>query len=276
MARRRPGRRVRGRSGRHRRPKVSSADEVLSLVSAMERHGAPDHTALWAMVETPRAMLHAEEIAAASARLTVLVMGTNDLAKELFAEQVPGRAPLLTGLSLALLAARVDGHGDPRRCLQRRPRHRRLPGRVPPGPRDGLRRQDPRPPRPGRGRQRRVRAQRAGRRGRARHRRRPGRTAAVLAWSRTRAGWWSPSTSTPPAVRWRWTRRSAPSDRRSGRDEVPRHETSCVIRGPLTGSDDRRERAFLDQPRRRQSRAACFPPLMWGSAGVSSGASRSA
>ena len=75
----------------------------------MAAHGAPDHTTLWAMVETPRAMLHAEEIAAASERLTVLVMGTNDLAKELYAEHVPGRAPLLTGLSLALLAARATG-----------------------------------------------------------------------------------------------------------------------------------------------------------------------
>ncbi|MEO6510100.1 MAG: CoA ester lyase [Nocardioides sp.] len=94
-------------------PKVSSAAEVRALADAMERHGAPDHTALWAMVETPRAMLHAEEIAAASERLTVFVMGTNDLAKELYPgmppEHVPGRAPLLTGLSLALLAARATG-----------------------------------------------------------------------------------------------------------------------------------------------------------------------
>ena len=61
------------------------------------------------MVETPVAMLHAEEIAAASERLAVLVMGTNDLAKELHAEHVPGRQPLLTGLSLCLLAARATG-----------------------------------------------------------------------------------------------------------------------------------------------------------------------
>ena len=94
------------------------------------------------MVETPVAMLHAEEIAAASDRLTVLVMGTNDLAKELYAEHVPGRQPLLTGLGLALLAARATGHGDPRRRLQRRAGRRRLPGRVPAGSRDGLRRQD--------------------------------------------------------------------------------------------------------------------------------------
>jgi citrate lyase subunit beta / citryl-CoA lyase len=90
-------------------PKVSSADAVLALVDAMAGHGAPDHTKLWAMVETPYAMLHAEEIAAASERLTVLVMGTNDLAKELYAEHVPGRQPLLAGLGLALLAARATG-----------------------------------------------------------------------------------------------------------------------------------------------------------------------
>jgi citrate lyase subunit beta/citryl-CoA lyase len=59
------------------------------------------------MVETPIAMLHAHDIASASERLSVLVMGTNDLAKELRADHVPGRAPLLTGLSLCLLAARA-------------------------------------------------------------------------------------------------------------------------------------------------------------------------
>lgn len=90
-------------------PKVGSGEEVRALVAAMEAAGAPDHTMLWAMVETPKAMLHCEEIAAASDRLTVLVMGTNDLAKELHAEHVPGRAPMLTGLSLCLLAARATG-----------------------------------------------------------------------------------------------------------------------------------------------------------------------
>jgi citrate lyase subunit beta / citryl-CoA lyase len=90
-------------------PKVESADEVRALVAALEAAGAPERTSLWAMVETPRAMLHCEEIAAASERLTVLVMGTNDLAKELHVDQVPGRGPLLTGLGLCLLAARATG-----------------------------------------------------------------------------------------------------------------------------------------------------------------------
>ena len=92
-------------------PKVDSAAAVRALVDAMASYDAPEHTRLWAMVETPLAMLHAEEIASASDRLTVLVMGTNDLAKELYAEHVPGRQPLLAGLGLALLAARATGKG---------------------------------------------------------------------------------------------------------------------------------------------------------------------
>ncbi|MFE0380309.1 HpcH/HpaI aldolase/citrate lyase family protein [Streptomyces inhibens] len=90
-------------------PKVDSAETVREIERALEAAGAPDRTAIWAMVETPRAMLDARTVAGASERLTVLVMGTNDLAKELHAEHVPGRAPLLTGLSLALLAARETG-----------------------------------------------------------------------------------------------------------------------------------------------------------------------
>jgi citrate lyase subunit beta / citryl-CoA lyase len=89
-------------------PKISSAADVHSVEKALERAGAPEHTAIWAMLETPAAIFAAREIAAASVRLTVLVMGTNDLTKELHAEHVPGRAPLLTGLGLALLAARAE------------------------------------------------------------------------------------------------------------------------------------------------------------------------
>ena len=90
-------------------PKVGSADEVRALVAALERAGAPDHTRLWAMVETPEAILNVREIAHASPRLAVLVMGTNDLVKELRADHVPGRGPLLTALQLSLLAAREAG-----------------------------------------------------------------------------------------------------------------------------------------------------------------------
>ena len=90
-------------------PKVNSVADVHALEKALEAAGAPDHLKIWAMVETPIAMLHALDIASASDRLTVLVMGTNDLAKELHAAHVPGRTPLMTGLSLCLLAARASG-----------------------------------------------------------------------------------------------------------------------------------------------------------------------
>ncbi|MGK2928085.1 MAG: HpcH/HpaI aldolase/citrate lyase family protein [Acidimicrobiales bacterium] len=90
-------------------PKIDSVEDVRAIESALEKGGAPEHTRIWAMVETPVAMLHAEEIARCSERLTVLVMGTNDLAKELRAEHVPGRQPLLTGLGLCLLATRASG-----------------------------------------------------------------------------------------------------------------------------------------------------------------------
>ena len=90
-------------------PKVGSAADVHAIEQALRAGGAPETTMIWAMIETPAAMFAAQSIAAASPRLTVLVMGTNDLAKELHAEHVPGRAPLLAGLGLALLAARAEG-----------------------------------------------------------------------------------------------------------------------------------------------------------------------
>ena len=90
-------------------PKINSAADVAAVEKALEAGGAPDHTRIWAMLETPVAVLRAEEIATSSERLAVLVLGTNDLAKELHAEHVPGRAPLVFGLSQCLLAARMAG-----------------------------------------------------------------------------------------------------------------------------------------------------------------------
>jgi citrate lyase subunit beta/citryl-CoA lyase len=90
-------------------PKVNSAAEVHAIEAALEAAGAPDHTKIWAMLETPVAILHAEEICAASERLTVLVMGTNDLIKELHGLRVADRGPLQLGLGLCLLAARATG-----------------------------------------------------------------------------------------------------------------------------------------------------------------------
>lgn len=90
-------------------PKVSSVDDVAAVEAALTAAGAPDHLALWAMLETPRAVLDAAAVTRASDRLVGFVMGTNDLAKELGAAHVAGRAPLLPALSWCLLAARDAG-----------------------------------------------------------------------------------------------------------------------------------------------------------------------
>src|SRR5690606_952802 len=72
-------------------------------------NGAPDDLALWCMMETPRGMLRAEEIAGATPRLGGLVMGTSDLAKDLHCRHTPMRLPMITSLGLCMLAARAHG-----------------------------------------------------------------------------------------------------------------------------------------------------------------------
>jgi citrate lyase subunit beta/citryl-CoA lyase len=88
-------------------PKVESADAIRQALAVLDQAGAPPDLVLWCMMETPRAMLQATEIAAASPRVAALVMGTSDLASELHAAHTPLRLPLLTALGLCLLAARA-------------------------------------------------------------------------------------------------------------------------------------------------------------------------
>ncbi len=83
-------------------PKVESAETVRA---AAARTAHP----IWCMIETPLGVLRAAGIAAANDRLTGFVVGTNDLTKDLRARHVPDRTPLLTALSLILLAARAYG-----------------------------------------------------------------------------------------------------------------------------------------------------------------------
>ena len=89
-------------------PKVSGPDHLRQVVNTLEDAGAPADLAVWAMVETPAAVFAVREIAGFE-RVSVLVLGTNDLVKELRAQLVPGRAPLLPHLATTLLAAREAG-----------------------------------------------------------------------------------------------------------------------------------------------------------------------
>ena len=86
-------------------PKVNSVADVDAVSVALDRAGAPTSMGIWAMIETPTAIFDARDIAA-HPRVAALVMGTNDLAKELRATQRRGRSPLLPHLATALLAAR--------------------------------------------------------------------------------------------------------------------------------------------------------------------------
>jgi citrate lyase subunit beta / citryl-CoA lyase len=90
-------------------PKVESADAVRQALGVLDDAGAPADLPLWCMMETPRAMLRAEAIAAAHPRVACLVMGTSDLANELHAAHTQGRLPMITALGLCLLAARACG-----------------------------------------------------------------------------------------------------------------------------------------------------------------------
>ena len=92
-------------------PKISSAADVLAASEAMDALGAPQDMGLWAMIETPLAILDIKDIAASSltTRLSAFVMGTNDLAKETRARQTPDREPFWFALSASVTAARLYG-----------------------------------------------------------------------------------------------------------------------------------------------------------------------
>ena len=88
-------------------PKVENAGMIHAALAHLDAAGAPETLAIWCMMETPGAMLHADEIAAATPRLTALVMGTTDLTKDLRARATPDRLAMLPSLGLCFLAARA-------------------------------------------------------------------------------------------------------------------------------------------------------------------------
>ena len=83
-------------------PKVSRKSDLDAVADLIP--GVP----LWAMMETALGMLNAAEIAA-HPRLEGMVMGTNDLAKELQSRFRADRLPMMAGLGTCLLAAKAFG-----------------------------------------------------------------------------------------------------------------------------------------------------------------------
>jgi citrate lyase subunit beta/citryl-CoA lyase len=94
-------------------PKISTPNHLEDVAERLVDISADHRIRVWAMMETPLAMLNARDIAAVAkdveTRLEGFVMGTNDLAKETRAKVTPGRAPLLPWLMTCVAAARAFG-----------------------------------------------------------------------------------------------------------------------------------------------------------------------
>ena len=94
-------------------PKVSQPGDIVTAAKVLGSVHAPGKTRLWAMMETPKSMLNAREIAALGTepehRLACLVMGTNDLLKESRARALHNRIAVVPWLAMTLVAARAFG-----------------------------------------------------------------------------------------------------------------------------------------------------------------------
>ncbi len=94
-------------------PKISSIDELSDVADRLAEAGADPSINVWAMIETARAVLHAEELAAASKdaelRLAGFVFGPNDISRETRIRMQPGRAAMLPMITHCILATRLHG-----------------------------------------------------------------------------------------------------------------------------------------------------------------------
>lgn len=94
-------------------PKVSRAEDLEAAAQRLRQAGAPRTLSLWAMIETPRGVQAVDAIADVNQklefpRLSGIILGTADLAKELRCHHPADRAPMLYALSRCVLAARAS------------------------------------------------------------------------------------------------------------------------------------------------------------------------
>jgi citrate lyase subunit beta / citryl-CoA lyase len=94
-------------------PKISSVEDLGVIARCLRDAGAEPSIRVWAMIETARAVLHAEELAAASRnvepRLAGFVFGPNDISRETRMRMQPGRAIMLPLITHCILATRAYG-----------------------------------------------------------------------------------------------------------------------------------------------------------------------
>ncbi len=89
---------------------IESRDDVLAALEALDQAGGKN-TPVMVMIESPLAVLHAEEIASASDRIACMIMATSDLISQMHAHTTKDRFPLLASLSMVILAARAYNRG---------------------------------------------------------------------------------------------------------------------------------------------------------------------
>jgi citrate lyase subunit beta/citryl-CoA lyase len=94
-------------------PKISSVEDLSAVADRLSDIGADMSIRVWAMIETSRAVLHAEELAACSRdseiRLAGFVFGPNDISRETRIRMQPGRAAMLPMITHCILATRLHG-----------------------------------------------------------------------------------------------------------------------------------------------------------------------
>lgn len=94
-------------------PKISSVDDLANVADRLSDTNTDMSIKVWAMIETARAVLHAEELARASRdsklRLAGFVFGPNDISRETRIRMLPGRAAMLPMITHCILAARMHG-----------------------------------------------------------------------------------------------------------------------------------------------------------------------
>src|SRR6201981_1523410 len=94
-------------------PKISTVDDLNKIGARLNEVGAPASIKVWAMIETARAVLDADRLAAASrdpkTRLAGFVFGPNDIARETRIRMVPGRATMIPMITHCILAAHAYG-----------------------------------------------------------------------------------------------------------------------------------------------------------------------
>ncbi|NPV24038.1 HpcH/HpaI aldolase/citrate lyase family protein [Bradyrhizobium aeschynomenes] len=94
-------------------PKVSTVEDLRMVTSRLAEVGADPSLKVWAMIETARAVLDADRLAATvheeGSRLAGFVFGPNDISRETRIRMLPGRATMLPMISHCILATRAHG-----------------------------------------------------------------------------------------------------------------------------------------------------------------------